>query len=120
MSSMCSDSLGGVMEFELNEDKQQIKQTIRVLAEAETELHVSEWDDSGHFPVELRPKFDEIGVMGVLVPEAYGGAGMGYNEYATIIEELARVDPSLALAIAAHNSLGAGHILIAGSEAQKQ
>ncbi|HJZ66747.1 MAG TPA: acyl-CoA dehydrogenase [Blastocatellia bacterium] len=108
------------MDFELNEDQQQIKQTIREFAEAEIAPHVSEWDEAGHFPVELRPKFAELGVMGVLVPEAYGGAGMGYIEYATIIEELARVDPSLALAIAAHNSLGAGHILIAGSEAQKQ
>lgn len=108
------------MDFELNEDQQQIKQTIREFAEAELAPQVSEWDEAGHFPVELRPKFAELGIMGVLVPEQYGGAGMGYIEYATIIEELARVDPSIALAIAAHNSLGAGHILIAGSEAQKQ
>ncbi len=108
------------MDFELNEDQQQIKQTIREFAEAELTPQVSEWDEAGRFPVELRPKFAELGIMGVLVPEQYGGAGMGYIEYATIIEELARVDPSIALAIAAHNSLGAGHILIAGSEAQKQ
>jgi hypothetical protein len=108
------------MDFELNEDQQHIKQTIREFAEAELAPQVSEWDEAGRFPVELRPKFAELGIMGVLVPEQYGGAGMGYIEYATIIEELARVDPSIALAIAAHNSLGAGHILIAGSEAQKQ
>ena len=108
------------MDFELNEDQQQIKQTIREFAEAELTPQVSEWDEAGRFPVELRPKFAELGIMGVLVPEQYGGAGMGYIEYTTIIEELARVDPSIALAIAAHNSLGAGHILIAGSEAQKQ
>jgi hypothetical protein len=108
------------MDFELNEDQQQIKQSIREFAEAELAPQVSEWDEAGHFPVELRPKFAEVGIMGVLVPEQYGGAGMGYIEYATIIEELARVDPSIALSIAAHNSLGAGHILIAGSEAQKQ
>src|SRR6266571_4252743 len=117
---MSSESLGGLMDFELNEDQQQIKQTIREFAEAELTPQVSEWDEAGRFPVELRPKFAELGIMGVLVPEQYGGAGMGYIEYATIIEELARVDPSIALAIAAHNSLGAGHILIAGSEAQKQ
>jgi alkylation response protein AidB-like acyl-CoA dehydrogenase len=108
------------MDFELNEDQLQIKQTIREFAEAELRPHVMEWDESQHFPVELRPKFAEIGVMGVLVPEQYGGAGLGYVEYAVIIEELARVDPSVALAIAAHNSLGGGHILIAGNEAQKQ
>src|SRR2546425_6940144 len=109
-----------LMDFELNEEQQQIKQTIREFAEAELTPHVLEWDEAAHFPVELRPKFAELGIMGVLVPEQYGGAGMGYIEYATIIEELARVDPSIALAIAAHNSLGAGHVLIAGSEAQKQ
>ncbi len=108
------------MDFDLNEDQQQIKRTIREFAEAELAPHVSEWDEAAHFPVELQPKFAELGIMGVLFPEEYGGAGMGYIEYATIIEELSRVDPSIALAIAAHNSLGAGHIFIAGSEAQKQ
>lgn len=108
------------MDFELNEEQQQIKRTIREFAEAELKPHVMEWDEAAHFPVELQPKFAELGIMGVLVPEEYGGAGMGYVEYATIIEELSRVDPSIGLAIAAHNSLGAGHILIAGSEAQKQ
>jgi alkylation response protein AidB-like acyl-CoA dehydrogenase len=108
------------MDFELNEDQQQIKRTIREFAEAELRPHVMEWDESQHFPVELRSQFAQLGVMGVLVPEQYGGAGLGYIEYAVIVEELARVDPSIALAIAAHNSLGGGHILIAGSEAQKQ
>jgi alkylation response protein AidB-like acyl-CoA dehydrogenase len=108
------------MDFELNEEQQQIKRTIREFAEAELAPHVLEWDEAAHFPVELQPKFAELGIMGVLFPEQYGGAGMGYIEYATIIEELARVDASIGLAIAAHNSLGAGHIFIAGSEAQKQ
>lgn len=108
------------MDFELNEDQQQIKRTIREFAEAELAPHVSEWDEAAHFPVDLQPKFAELGIMGVLFPEEYGGAGMGYIEYATIIEELSRVDPSIGLAIAAHNSLGAGHIFIAGSETQKQ
>jgi len=115
-----NDGFGGTMDFELNEDQQQIKRTIREFAEAELKPHVLEWDESAHFPVELQPKFAELGIMGVLIPEEYGGAGMGYVEYATIIEELARVDPSIGLAIAAHNSLGAGHIFIGGSEAQKQ
>src|SRR5215471_14194310 len=108
------------MNFELNEEQQQIKQSIREFAEAELAPHVLEWDETQHFPVHLRSKFAEIGIMGVLVPEQYGGAGMGYIEYATIIEELARVDPSIALAIAAHNSLSSGHIYLAASESQKR
>jgi alkylation response protein AidB-like acyl-CoA dehydrogenase len=108
------------MDFELNEEQQQVKQTIREFAEAELAPHVMEWDEAQHFPVEMRPKFAELGVMGVLFPEEYGGAGMGYVEYAVIIEELARVDPSIALAIAAHNSLGSGHIFIAGNDQQKE
>jgi alkylation response protein AidB-like acyl-CoA dehydrogenase len=109
-----------MMDFELNEEQEQIKRSIREFAEAELAPHVLEWDESQHFPVELQPKFAELGVMGVLVSEEYGGQGMGYIEYATIIEEIARVDPSIALAIAAHNSLGAGHIYIAANEQQKQ
>jgi alkylation response protein AidB-like acyl-CoA dehydrogenase len=109
-----------MMDFELNEEQQQIQRSIREFAEAELRPHVLEWDESQHFPIELLPKFAELGIMGVLFPEEYGGAGMGYIEYATIIEELARVDPSICLSIAAHNSLGAGHIFIGASEQQKQ
>ena len=112
--------MGDTMDFELNEEQQQIKRTIREFAETELAPHVLEWDEAAHFPVDLQPKFAELGIMGVLFPEEYGGAGMGYVEYAAIIEELSRVDPSIALSIAAHNSLGAGHIFIAGSESQKQ
>jgi alkylation response protein AidB-like acyl-CoA dehydrogenase len=108
------------MDFELNEEQQQIKQSIREFAEAELAPHVLEWDETQHFPVELRPKFAELGIMGVLFPEEYGGQNLGYVEYATIIEELSRVDPSIGLSIAAHNSLGAGHISIAASHAQKE
>jgi alkylation response protein AidB-like acyl-CoA dehydrogenase len=79
-----------------------------------------EWDEAQHFPLELREKFAELGIMGVLIPEEYGGAGMGYVEYSVIIEELGRVDPAISLAIAAHNSLGSGHILIAGNDRQKE
>jgi len=108
------------MEFELNEEQQQIKRTIRQFAESELKPHVLEWDEAAHFPVDLRPKFAELGILGVLFPEEYGGAGLGYMEYATIIEEISRVDPSIALSVAAHNSLGAGHIFVGGNEAQKQ
>src|ERR1051326_6714311 len=73
-------SAGGEMDFELNEEQQQIKRTIREFAEAELRPHVSEWDEAAHFPVELRPKFAELGILGVLVPAEYSGAGMGYIE----------------------------------------
>lgn len=108
------------MEFELNEEQQQIKYSIREFAEAELAPHVLEWDESQHFPIELLPKFAEIGITGVLFPEEYGGAGMGYIEYGTIIEEIARVDPSISLSIAAHNSLSAGHIFLGGDDKQKE
>jgi alkylation response protein AidB-like acyl-CoA dehydrogenase len=108
------------MDFELNEEQRQIKYSVREFAESEIRPHVMEWDESQHFPDELRPKFAELGLMGVLFPEQYGGAGMGYVEYATIIEELGRVDGSVALSVAAHNSLCSNHIYTFGSEVQKQ
>jgi alkylation response protein AidB-like acyl-CoA dehydrogenase len=107
------------VNFELTEEQQQIKQSVREFAEAELKPHVLEWDEHQHFPTDLLPKFAELGLTGVLFPEEYGGAGLGYVEYATIIEEIARIDPSIALSLAAHNSLCAGHIYIAGSEKQK-
>ncbi len=108
------------MEFELNEEQQQIKMSVREFAEGEIAPHVMEWDEAQHFPVELVPKLAEQGLMGVIFPEEYGGAGMGYVEYATIIEELSRVDGSIGISIAAHNSLCSNHIYTFGTEAQKQ
>lgn len=108
------------MNFELNEEQQQIKYSIREFAESELKPHVLEWDETQHFPIELRPQFAELGLMGVIFPEHYGGAGMGYVEYATIIEEIARVDGAVGLSIAAHNSLCSNHIYMFGSEEQKQ
>ncbi len=108
------------MNFELNEEQRQIKFSVREFAESEIRPNVMEWDESQHFPVELRPKLAELGLMGVLFPEDYGGAGMGYVEYATIIEELGRVCGSVALSVAAHNSLCSNHIFTFGSEEQKQ
>jgi alkylation response protein AidB-like acyl-CoA dehydrogenase len=108
------------MNFELNEEQEQIKNSVREFAESEIRPHVMEWDESQHFPEELRPHLAELGLMGVLFPEVYGGAGMGYVEYATIIEEIARVDGSVGLSVAAHNSLCSNHIYMFGSEEQKQ
>ena len=108
------------MEFELSEEQQHIKQSVREFAEAEIAPHVMEWDETQHFPVELVPKLADLGLMGVLFPEQYGGAGMGYVEYATIIEELSRVDGSVGISVAAHNSLCSNHIYQYGNEAQKE
>jgi alkylation response protein AidB-like acyl-CoA dehydrogenase len=108
------------MNFELNEEQKQIKYSIREFAESEILPNVMEWDETQHFPVELRPKLAELGLLGVIFPEEYGGAGMGYVEYATIIEEIARVDGSVGLSVAAHNSLCSNHIYMFGSEEQKQ
>ncbi|HMQ02894.1 MAG TPA: acyl-CoA dehydrogenase family protein [Pyrinomonadaceae bacterium] len=108
------------MNFELSDEQEQIKFSIREFAESEIKPHVMEWDESQHFPVELRPKLAELGLLGILFPEEYGGAGMGYFEYATIIEELGRVCGSVGLSVAAHNSLCSNHIFMFGSEKQKQ
>ncbi len=108
------------MNFELSEEQLQIKNSIREFAESEIKPHVMEWDEEQHFPVELRPKLAELGLMGILFPEEYGGAGMGYVEYATIIEELGRVCGSVGLSVAAHNSLCSNHLYMFGSEEQKQ
>lgn len=108
------------MNFELNEEQLQIKYSVREFAESEIKPNVMEWDETQHFPDELRPKLAELGLMGVIFPEEYGGAGMGYIEYATIIEEIARVCGSVGLSVAAHNSLCSNHIFTFGSEEQKQ
>lgn len=108
------------MQYELNEDQQQVKMSVREFAEAEIAPHMHEWDEAQHFPTELVPKLAELGLMGIIFPEEYGGAGMGYVEYATIIEELARVDPSIGLSVAAHNSLCTNHIFMFGSEEQRR
>ena len=108
------------MEFELSEEQQQIKMSVREFAESEIAPHVMKWDESQHFPIELQPKLAELGLLGVIFPEEYGGAGMGYVEYATIIEELSRVDGSVGISVAAHNSLCSNHIYQHGSEEQRQ
>src|SRR6476620_2285015 len=108
------------MEFELSEEQQQMKMSVREFAQSEIAPHVSEWDETQHFPIELQPKLAELGLLGILFPEVYGGAGLGYVEYATAIEELSRVDGSVGISMAAHNSLCSNHIYQFGNEAQKQ
>ncbi|MBO0862867.1 MAG: acyl-CoA dehydrogenase [Chloracidobacterium sp.] len=108
------------MEFDLTEEQQQVKRSVREFAEAEIKPHVMEWDEAQRMPRELFTKMGEIGLTGVTVPEEYGGAGMGYVEYATVIEEIARVDGSIGLSLAAHNSLCTNHIFQYGGEAQRK
>ncbi|CDM64199.1 acyl-CoA dehydrogenase [Pyrinomonas methylaliphatogenes] len=108
------------MNFELTEDQKQIRMSVREFAEAEIAPRAREWDEAQHFPIELLPKLAELGLMGIIFPEDYGGAGLGYIEYAIIIEELGRVDGSIGLSVAAHNSLCSNHIYMFGTEEQKR
>ncbi|QQS49378.1 MAG: acyl-CoA dehydrogenase [Acidobacteriota bacterium] len=108
------------MEFDLTEEQLQVKRMVREFAEAEIKPHVMAWDEAQHFPRDLFGKMGELGLMGVIFPEEYGGAGMGYIEYATVIEELSRIDGSIGLSVAAHNSLCTNHIFQYGSEEQKR
>lgn len=109
-----------IVEFAFTEEQQQLRKSVREFAEGEIAPHVMEWDEASHFPMEIMPKLAEMGLLGVIFPEEYGGAGLGYIEYALAIEELARVDGSVGLIVAAHNSLCSNHIFKFGTEAQKQ
>ncbi len=108
------------MDFELSEEQWHIKRLVREFAESEIRPHIMEWDEAQHFPRELLLKLGELGLLGVIFSEEYGGAGMGPVEFALVIEELARVDPSVALSVAAHVGLCAKHIDLAGNEGQKR
>jgi len=108
------------MDFRLTADQQLLRRTVREFAEAEIRPHVMEWDQTQHFPVELVPKLASLGLLGIQWPEEYGGAGMSAVDYTICIEELARVDPSVALSVAAHNGLCSAHIAMFGTETQKQ
>jgi alkylation response protein AidB-like acyl-CoA dehydrogenase len=102
------------------ENLQMIRNSARDFAETFIRPHVMEWDEAQHFPMELMHQMGSQGFLGVLVPEQYGGAGLGYQEYITIIEEIAKVCGSIGLSTAAHNSLCTNHILMFGNESQKQ
>ncbi len=108
------------MDFSLTDEQQHLRRTVREFAEGEIAPHVMEWDENSTFPSEMIPKLADMGFLGVIFPEQYGGAGMGYLEYAIIIEELSRVDGSIGIIVAAHNSLCTNHIYKFGTEAQKQ
>jgi alkylation response protein AidB-like acyl-CoA dehydrogenase len=108
------------MNFDLTTEQLQIRSSVREFAAAEIAPHVLEWDEAQHFPVELLPKLAELGLMGIIFPESYGGAGLGYVEYVTVIEELSRVDGSVGISVAGHNSLCSNHIHMFGTDEQKK
>jgi len=107
------------MNFEYTETQKMIAESVKDFAQQHIQPHVMEWDESQVFPIELFRKIGEMGFMGILVPEKYGGSGLGYHEYISILEEISKVDGSIGLSVAAHNSLCTGHILQFGNEAQK-
>lgn len=108
------------MNFEQSEIAQQVAQTARDFANQYIKPYVMEWDETQEFPLHIFKELGKLGMMGVFVPEEYGGAGLGYFEYKAIVEEIAKVCGSIGLSVAAHNSLCTGHILAFGNEAQKQ
>jgi alkylation response protein AidB-like acyl-CoA dehydrogenase len=108
------------MNFDYNETQVMIAQSIKDFAEKNIRPNIMEWDEAQTFPVLLFKKLGEMGFMGVLVPEEYGGSGLGYHEYITVVEEISKVDPSIGLSVAAHNSLCTNHILTFGNEDQKK
>ena len=108
------------MNFQSSELTQQIAKAAKDFAQQYIKPHVMEWDESQEFPVHIFKELGKLGMMGVLVPEEYGGAGMGYFEYKTVIEEISKVCGSIGLSVAAHNSLCTGHIMSFGNEQQKK
>lgn len=109
-----------MLSFELTENQKIVAQTVRDFSEKNIRPFVMEWDESQHFPREMFSEMGKLGLLGVLIPEEYGGAGFGYFEYSTAIQELSKVCGSIGLSMAAHNSLCSGHILQFGNEEQKK
>ena len=108
------------MDFELSEIHRSVRETARGFAQKEVAPHARAWDEEERFPSEIVPKLGELGFLGIRIPEEYGGSGLDTLAYAIIVEEIARVDGSLALTLASHNGLGSSHIATFGNEAQKK
>jgi alkylation response protein AidB-like acyl-CoA dehydrogenase len=106
--------------FQLSEEQVAVRKMVREFAESELAPHVMEWDEAQAFPREAIARLGELGMLGVIVPEEYGGAGLSYIDYIGVIEELSRVDGSVGISIAAHNSLCTNHLLLFGTEEQKR
>jgi alkylation response protein AidB-like acyl-CoA dehydrogenase len=108
------------LDFQLSDEQLQLKKMVRDFAEREIAPNVMKWDEPGTFPLETVKELGKLGLMGTIFPTEYGGAGMGYVEYVTAVEELSRVDGSVGIIVAAHTSLCSNHIFLAGNEAQKR
>jgi alkylation response protein AidB-like acyl-CoA dehydrogenase len=108
------------MDFGYTQEQEQLRKTIRKFTEAEIKPHVMEWDETQEFPTEVFRELGQMGVLGAVFPEELGGSGYSYVDYSIVVEELARVDPSIALSAAAHVSLCANHIFVAGSDEQRE
>jgi len=108
------------LDFQLNDEQLQLKKSVREFAEREIAPNVMKWDEEGEFPLAVVKELGKLGLLGVIFPSEYGGAGMGYVEYVTAIEELSRVDGSVGIIVAAHTSLCTNHIFVAGDEEQKR
>src|SRR5712671_1494429 len=108
------------MDFRLTAEQELLRRSVREFAEAEMRPYVREWDQAQQFSADLVPRLAALGLMGIQFPEKYGGAGLSAIDYCICIEELARVDPAVALSVAAHNGLCSSHISLFGTEAQKQ
>jgi alkylation response protein AidB-like acyl-CoA dehydrogenase len=108
------------MDFQFTEEQEQLKRSVREFTEREIRPHVMEWDEKSEFPLATIKELGKMGLMGVVFPTEFGGAGLGYVEYVTAIEELSRVDGSVGIIVAAHNSLCSNHIYIAGNDEQKR
>jgi hypothetical protein len=112
--------LAAGMDFQLSSEQIELRRTVREFSEAEVAPHVMEWDEAQKFPLDVIKQLGRLGILGIVFPEDLGGAGMGYIDYALVIEELARVDPSVALIVAAHISLCTNHIYQHGDDAQRR
>lgn len=108
------------MDFGFTEEQDFLRKTVRDFAEREIAPHVMEWDEKQEFPRAAMAQAGELGLLGIIFPEKYGGAGLGYIEYALVVEELSRVDGSVGISVAAHNGLASNHIYMAGNEAQRE
>jgi alkylation response protein AidB-like acyl-CoA dehydrogenase len=111
---------GAVLDFQLNDEQLQLKKSVREFAEREIAPNVMKWDEAGEFPLETVKHLGQLGLLGTIFPPEYGGAGMGYVEYVTAIEELSKIDGSVGIIVAAHTSLCSNHIFLAGTEEQKK
>src|ERR1700675_1821877 len=109
-----------ILDFQLNDEQLQLKKSVREFAEREIAPNVMTWDEAGEFPLATIKELGKLGLLGIIFPPEYGGAGMGYVEYVTAVAELSRVDGSVGIIVAAHTSLCSNHIYLAGNEAQKK